>query len=135
MAVKRFLLDTSTCIALLRGNQKVRIKCMEHEKECCISTITVIELLYGAYHAPMQYRTQELTKARLLINHYDKLGIDSIPDLFCREKLRLEKAGMIVEDFDLMIGITGVVSGLTVVTHNRNHFDRIEGLNTEDWTL
>ena len=43
--------------------------------------------------------------------------------------------GQIIEDFDLMIGITGREAGMTIVTHNQKHFNRIEGIKTEDWTL
>ena len=128
-------MEPSTCIELLRGNEKVRQKCVEHNMLCCISAITAIELLYGAYNAPEKYREQELTKARLLIDYYSIVGIDEIPELFCSEKIRLEKLGNIIEDFDLMIGTTGVTGNLIVVTHNIKHFNRIEGLEYEDWAV
>ena len=54
MAMFKYLLETSTCIELLRGNKHVRQKCVEHNQLCCISAITAIELLYGAYDAPEQ---------------------------------------------------------------------------------
>ena len=78
MAELKYLLDTSTCIELLRGNEHVRQICVEHNQLCCISAITAIELLYGAYNAPVRYRQQELSKARLLIDYYDIVGIDDI---------------------------------------------------------
>lgn len=34
-----------------------------------------------------------------------------------------------------MIGTTGVIDDLIVVTHNTKHFCRIEGIKLEDWTL
>ena len=135
MSQFKYLLETSTCIELLRGNEKVRQKCVEHNMLWCISAITAIELLYGAYNAPEKYREQELTKARLLIDYYSIVGIDEIPELFCSEKIRLEKLGNIIEDFDLMIGTTGVTGNLIVVTHNIKHFNRIEGLEYEDWAV
>ena len=131
----KYLLETSTCIELLRGNTKVRQKCVEHNQLCCISAITAIELLYGAYNAPEKYREQELSKARMLIDYYTVVGIDEIPDFFCSEKIRLEKAGNIIEDFDLMIGSTGVVGDLTIVTHNVKHFNRINGIKYVDWAV
>ena len=135
MSQFKYLLETSTCIELLRGNEKVRQKCVEHNMLCCISAVTAIELLYGAYNAPEKYREQELTKARMLIDYYTIVGIEEIPELFCCEKIRLEKAGNIIEDFDLMIGTTGVTGNLIVVTHNIKHFNRIEGLEYEDWAV
>lgn len=135
MSQFKYLLETSTCIELLRGNEKVRQKCVEQNMLCCISAVTAIELLYGAYNAPEKYREQELTKARLLIDYYTIVGIDEIPELFSSEKIRLEKAGNTIEDFDLMIGTTGVVGDLIVVTHNIKHFNRIEGIKYEDWSI
>lgn len=135
MTTFKYLLETSTCIELLRGNEIVRQKCIEQNQYCCISAITAIELLYGAYNAPEKYREQELSKARLLIDYYTIVGVDDIPEFFCSEKCRLEKIGNIIEDFDLMIGATGVIGDLTVVTHNAKHFSRIEGIKLEDWTL
>lgn len=135
MTTFKYLLETSTCIELLRGNETVRQKCIEQNQYCCISAITAIELLYGAYNAPEKYREQELSKARLLIDYYTIVGVDDIPEFFCSEKCRLEKIGNIIEDFDLMIGATGVIGDLTVVTHNAKHFSRIEGIKLEDWTL
>ena len=123
MVMFKYLLETSTCIELLRGNEHVRQKCVEHNQLCCISAITAIELLYGAYDAPEQYREKEIAKAKMLIDYYTVVGIDDIPD------------GQIIEDFDLMIGITGREADMTVVTHNQKHFNRIEGIKTEDWTL
>ena len=135
MAEFKYLLETSTCIELLRGNERVRQRCVEHNQLCCISAVTAIELLYGAYDAPERYREKEINKAKMLIDYYTVVGIDEIPEAFSREKLRLESIGQIIEDFDLMIGITGREAGMTIVTHNQKHFNRIEGIKTEDWTL
>lgn len=135
MSQFKYLLETSTCIELLRGNVKVRQKCVEHNMLCCISAVTAIELLYGAYNAPEKYREQELTKARMLIDYYTIVGIDEIPETFSKEKIRLERAGITIEDFDLMIGTTGVAGDLIVVTHNIKHFKRIEGIEYEDWAV
>jgi len=55
-------------------------------------------------------------------------------DIFAFEKARLRKKGTPIEDFDLLIGSTAVSYELTVVTNNTSHFDRIEGIELEDWT-
>lgn len=129
----RFLLDTSTCIELLHGNEDVRRKCIDENQFCCISVITAIELMYGAFGSPSKYREQEILKARMLIDYYSVIGINEIVEQFCKEKIRLEKAGLIIEDFDLLIGITAREADMTVVTHNVKHFKRIENLKVEDW--
>ena len=40
MSQFKYLLETSTCIELLRGDVKVRQKCVEHNMLCCISAVT-----------------------------------------------------------------------------------------------
>ena len=135
MATFRYLLDTSTCVELLRGNQRVRERCVENDQLCCISAITAIELLYGAYGSPERYREKEVAKVKMLINYYTVVGIDDIPEAFSLEKRRLEKLGRVIEDFDLMIGMIGCVADMVVVTHNQKHFERIDGIKIEDWTL
>ncbi len=135
MAEFKYLLETSTCIEMLRGNSRVRERCIEHNPQCCISVITAIELLYGAYNAPIEYREKEIAKAKVLIDYYTMIGIEEIPDAFSIEKVRLESMGQAIEDFDLMIGITAREAGLVVVTHNQKHFTRIEGIAIEDWTI
>ena len=135
MADLKYLLDTSTCIEILRGDERIRQHCVENNQYCCISIITAIELLYGTYRAPEKYREQELSKAKMLIDYYDVIGIDDIADAFCREKVRLELSGQIVEDFDLLIGITARENNLTVITHNTKHFSHIENLKYGDWLV
>ncbi len=76
-----------------------------------------------------------MSKAQMLIDYYSVIGIDDAVETFCKEKLRLEKVGTPIEDFDLLIGATAKEYGFTVVTHNVKHFNRIEGLSVEDWTL
>ena len=131
----KYMLDTSICIELLRGNELVRQRCVEHNDECCISPITAIELLYGAYGAPERYREHEVAKAKLLIEHYPMFGIDDGVEFFATEKHRLESIGNSIEDFDLLIGTSAHEMGLTVVTHNIKHFNRISGLKYEDWQM
>jgi tRNA(fMet)-specific endonuclease VapC len=39
-----------------------------------------------------------------------------------------------VDDFDILIGATAIVHGLTLVTNNTRHFENISGLALEDWS-
>jgi len=50
--MKGYLLDTSTCVAIFRGNRQVAAKLNEAGKEkCFVSPIVVAELLFGAYRS------------------------------------------------------------------------------------
>ena len=66
-------------------------------------------------------------------------GITIIPiynslDIYAKEKARLRKAGMVIDDFDLLIGSTAIVHKITLVTNNSAHFKRLKGIEMEDWT-
>ena len=48
-------------------------------------------------------------------------------------RCNLEHKGQRIDQFDLLIGATAIHHGMTLVTSNLKHFERIEGLNIENW--
>lgn len=68
------------------------------------------------------------------LDEVEVLSIDGCIDKFASEKAGLSKAGSLVDNFDLLIGATAVHHGLTLVTNNTKHFQRIQGIQLEDWT-
>lgn len=46
----------------------------------------------------------------------------------------LRAQGTPVDDIDLLIAGVAMLNDWTLVTHNRKHFSRIEGLRVEDWS-
>jgi len=50
------------------------------------------------------------------------------------EKARIIPLGTPVADFDLLIGAAAIAHGMTLVTNNTRHFQRLKGLSLEDWT-
>lgn len=49
--------------------------------------------------------------------------------IFARERGRLRAAGMLIKDFDLLIGATAPRHNLTLLTNNGNHFGRMNWLH------
>ena len=127
-----YLLDTSTCIFLLRGKRSVEEKLNEiDERICYITDVVVAELVFGAYYSD---RVEEnLQQVEEFVGEMNVIPFNQIIHTFSKERARLWKAGKKIEDFDLLIGCAAKVKNLTVVTHNRRHFDHIEGLLIEDW--
>ena len=133
--MKKYLLDTNICVFLLRGMYEVDQKINRVGlNNCFISEITVLELKYGV----------ELSKQRDGIDRKEQLNrflatISILPiteslDFCAKEKIRLRLAGTPTEDdFDLLIGCTSVVGGMTMVTENIKHFKNITGINLENW--
>ena len=128
----KYLLDTNILIYYLSGkfhlDEKLNQIGFLHR---AFSEISFAELIYGAEKS--QHPERNLAIANQLIDRLIVLPIfESIP-LYAKEKARLVKKGMPISDFDLLIGATAVQHGLVMVTHNIKEFERIEGIQLENW--
>jgi hypothetical protein len=63
--------------------------------------------------------------------HVRVAGEGGDPRIFGRERGRLRAAGLTIGDFDLLIAATALQYDLTLLTNNRRHFERVEGLRIE----
>jgi tRNA(fMet)-specific endonuclease VapC len=96
-----------------------------------LSIISLAELYEGVYYSrdPVE---SEAALQRFLNPELTILGIDEETcKIFGRERGRLRAAGLIIGDCDLLIGATALRHNLTLLTNNRRHFERIEGLRLE----
>jgi tRNA(fMet)-specific endonuclease VapC len=57
----------------------------------------------------------------------------SVADVAADLYADLRKRGEPIDDIDLLIAGTAIANGLTLVTNNRKHFDRIAQLEVENW--
>lgn len=130
--MKGYLLDTSTCVFLLRGNRNVEEKLNEiDESECFITDTVVAELLFGAYYSD---RVEDnLREVETFVAEMKVIPFHETIHTFAQERTALWKSGKKIDDFDLLIGSAAKAKDLVVVTHNRKHFEHIEGIQIEDW--
>ena len=128
-----YLLDTNICIYFLKAkfNLVSRIEKVGFEN-LFISEITVAELKYGAEKS--EFPDENRLIINELINKFKQLPIYSALDIYAQEKARLKKSGLLVDDFDLLIGSTAIVNDMILVTNNEKHFDRLANLKIENWT-
>ena len=130
--MEQYLLDTNTCIYLFKGRYNIADKIIRvGESNCRISEITVAELKFGVE------RSQDPDVQRAALDTFLK-RIEVVPifnslDVYAKEKARLRKAGLIIDDFDLLIGATAVANGWTLVTNNEKHLARLDGIVIENW--
>jgi tRNA(fMet)-specific endonuclease VapC len=54
-------------------------------------------------------------------------------DIYGKEKARLRKKGQSLDDFDLLIGSTAISNNFILITRNVSDFDRMEGIEIENW--
>ena len=129
-----YLIDTNIIIYSIKGNSIVHERFLKNENiPKSISVITYGELLFGAKKSnnyeknlAVVYRIKELFP----IINIDKAIIETFSEL----KANLQKSGSMIEDFDLLIASTALTMNFTLVTNNEKHFNRIKGLNLENWS-
>lgn len=126
-----YLVDTDWVIHYLKGHRAFveRLHALR-EQGLAISVITLGELYEGVYGATEpEKREQGLND---FLQGVTVLGLDEETcRMFGKERQRLRRAGNLPGDMDLFIGMTALRHNLTVLTNNRNHFGRIEGLRLE----
>lgn len=130
----RYLLDTNTVSALMRGEPHVSTRVAGTPREdIAISQVTAAEIEFGLRYLPASRRR------RALEAQWSAIGpelvrlpwSDEVSRRFGERKARLEKAGRRMSDFDLAIAVHALAYGLTLVTADRA-FDRLR-LPRENW--
>ena len=132
MKKNKYLLDTNICISLLRGNRDVARKLVEIGEGCCyLSVITLYELMFGAYNSG--HEQQEIGKVKEFVNRFPVVSLLDSAEEYALRKTRLRAAGIMIDEFDLLIAATALSGDYVLVTDNVKHFQRIEGLHIENW--
>jgi tRNA(fMet)-specific endonuclease VapC len=126
------VLDTDTCIAILRGNQAVIDRRAGTTDDVVTTWVTAAELHFGAAKSSAPASNRALVADFLAT--LPVLGLDALSaQIFGEVKALLERKGMRLADADLFIGAIAAAKRATVVTGNRRHYERIPGVSMEDW--
>ncbi|BAZ21017.1 PIN domain protein [Kalymmatonema gypsitolerans NIES-4073] len=130
-----YLLDTDTCIYWLKDRYSVREKVRQvgwNQISICI--ITVAELYYSVYNSNRV--TENLARAEQFIQNLPVIPLnDNALRRFGELKAELRRLGQPIADFDLLIASVAVTGNYILITNNTRHYDRITGLQLENWTL
>ena len=98
------------------------------------SVVNVTELRYGASlrkdHEEFWRHIVEMILARVQVLRLDERSAVIAGDI----QARLKAEGRPIGLADVLIGSIALANGCKVVTRNRPHFDRITGLEVEDWS-
>ena len=128
----KYLLDTNICIHFFRGKYNLveKIEAVGINS-CAISEITLAELVFGAENSVNPEKNHKIIGEFIcqvaILPIYDSIGI------YGKEKARLRKAGIMISDFDLLIGCTSVEKEMIMVTENIAEFERITNIAIENW--
>jgi tRNA(fMet)-specific endonuclease VapC len=127
-----FMLDTDTVSWALRGQGAVPSHVLEHRpSQLCISSITLAELRFGA-DAKKSRRLHRLIAtfvSSVAVMPFDQAAADR----FGRVANNLANRGEPIGTFDTLIAAHALACGLTLVTNNTRHFQRVTGLKLSNW--
>ena len=129
-----YLLDTDTCVTLLRRNSPSLLKRLQsiNPIHLAMSMVTWAELQYGVQAAN---RVEENRAAvALLGQHIKSLDWNHEAAMhYAHVRHALKTKGKLIGSNDLMIAAHALSLGATVVTNKTHDFKRVPQLSLENW--
>ena len=128
----KYMLDTDTVSFALRGRGGVASRLLEHRpSDICISSITLAELRFGAEarRSRKLHRLIDTFAGSVTVIPFDQPAADR----FAPVAAALARRGEPIGTFDTLMAAHALSRGLTFVTNNSKHFQRVGGLKTENW--
>jgi len=130
------LLDTNTVSALMRGDPQANRRLLTHSRAgVAIPQPVAAEIEYGLARLPESRRKETLRERWAVVSRELRRldWTDAVSQAFGEVKAGLERKGCPVDDFDLAIAAHAIAYDAVLVTNNLSHFERITGLELEDW--
>lgn len=130
---EKYLLDTNICIYFIKGQFELDKKIKEvGERNCFISEISVAELKYGVENSKKPEELRTIVEA--FIPKFFVVPIYNSLDTYAKGKAKLRRQGLMIDDFDILIGATAVTNEMIIVTKNVDHLSRLDNIIIENWT-
>jgi len=130
----KYLLDTCTVSDFVKGQPNVlsRIKTTS-PKLVCVSALTRMEIDYGLSINPQRARKLapmlDAFFSTIVTLPFDEADAQATAAI----RAALKTKGQPIGAYDALIAGTGLARGLVVVTSNIGEFQRVSGLQVEDW--
>lgn len=129
-----YMLDTNTCIFVLKNrSNKLRNK-FKAIKNLCISSITYGELCFGiengnSHLREERYNQLDLFTQKILIDPWDEEAARHYGHI----RTLLKQQGLLIGNNDLLIASHCRSLDAVLVTNNTKEFSRVPDLTLEDW--
>ena len=129
----KYMLDTNIVIYTMK-NRPAEVKAAFNAKEgqLCITSVTLMELLYGAEKSSdpaRNTRNIEAFAAHLAVLDYDIAAAQHTGQI----RAELAKKGLPIGPYDQMIAGHARSLGLILVSNNLREFELVQGLRLENW--
>jgi tRNA(fMet)-specific endonuclease VapC len=129
-----FLLHRDTCMAWVRRVALVRNRFPQHQGQLHVSAVTLMGLVLWLLHrsTPLRYQQGYMS----LLQQVKILNLDQA----AAERAGFLGTGLSLQNprltpVDLMVVGTAVEQGLTLVTHDVQHYAHVPGLALVDWLI
>ncbi|HDQ70955.1 MAG TPA: type II toxin-antitoxin system VapC family toxin [Chloroflexi bacterium] len=132
--MKPVLIDTDILSLFFRGHPQVETCFAAYTAvypQINLSIVTYYEILSGLKHRDAHRQLGlflEFVAQNTLLPLTER-SVAYSADMYATTRA----AGTPVDDIDLLIAGIAVANGLGLATHNRKHFEKITGLEVEDW--
>ena len=129
----KYMLDTNMCIYAQKNIPQVIEKMKNNfQYGVAISSITLADLEFGVQaSANIEKNTIALYKFLSIVEILD--FDSSAATEYGKIRADLKKKGTPIGNMDMLIAAHAKSENLIVVTHNTREFERVEGLQLEDW--
>ena len=129
----KHMLDTNIVIYTMKNKPaSVRAAFKKYDGRMCISSITYMELVYGAERSSNPERNFAILVGFVARMEILPLG-DSATGHAGQIRAELAKLGMPIGPYDQLIAGHARSLGLVLVTNNEKEFSRVSGLRLENW--
>jgi tRNA(fMet)-specific endonuclease VapC len=130
----RWMLDTDTCIGLIRRRSPTALRRLRSRSvgQVGISSITLAELAFGAARSSQPEQSRAALEEFLLaldVAPYDENAAFAYGPV----RAALASAETPIGPLDTLIAAHALTLDVTLVTHNRREFERVRGLRVDDW--
>lgn len=133
MGASEWMLDTHTLSDLIRNPSGALVQRLGRidPDALCTSIVVACELRFGAERKGSHALTRRVEQLLAAMN---MLPLDAPADQhYADMRVALEHGGTPIGNHDLFIAAHARSLGMTLVTHNMREFERVPGLQVEDW--
>ena len=128
-----YLLDTNTLIYFFKGIGNVaNILLSKAPKDIFIPSIALYELEVGIAKSTKPERRRKQLESLVSRINISSFGAQEAK-ISAMVRANLESKGTLIGPYDTLIAGTALSNNTTLVTHNTKEFERVKGLNIEDW--
>jgi tRNA(fMet)-specific endonuclease VapC len=130
----KWMLDTDTCVALIKRQPRDLIKRLQAKAvgDVGISSITLAELWYGVAKSTRRDQNRAALDQFLIpldLEEFDETAAESYGTV----RAALEAHGRPIAPLDTLIAGHALSLNVMLVTHNVAEFRRVAGLRIDDW--